>query len=201
MRKHRIFYLLLVVCIAGLTLAHAQKKPAQLERKAPGGASAEQNKAAARRVFEELFTQGRFGEANQVYAPNCKVQFGGRSESLSQAINEARGWKSAAPDLVMHVNQISANGDVVIVNWTAQGTHTGQGNGLKPTGKRVNMRGRSEFRFANGKIVEANNTEYRDELFRQLGVSKTTASMVDTSEKLWAAVSKLFPDPLYASLR
>jgi len=188
-----------------LVIAHAQKKPATSARTAPAqvkpNVSSEQNKAAARRALEELFTQGRFGEVNQIYAPNCRVQFGGRSESLSQAVAEARGWKSAAPDLVMTANQITANGDEVIVNWTARGTHTGQGHGLKPTGKHVNMRGRSVFRFANGKIVEASTDEYQTELFRQLGVSKTTASMVDNTEKLWAAISQMFPDPLYASLR
>src|SRR5215831_13291170 len=129
MHKHRILLLTIIVCGA-FALALAQKKPREQERKVPpqGNASAEQNKATARRVFDELFTQGRFGEANQVYAPNCKFQFGGRSEGLSQAVSEGRGWKSAAPDLVMTANQITANGDEVTVNWTARGTHTGQGH-------------------------------------------------------------------------
>jgi len=199
MRKHKILYLLLFVCIAGLALA--QKKPREVQRQAPQGASVEQNKATARRVFEELFTQGRYGEVNQIYAQNCRFQFGGRSEGLSQAVAEGRGWKSAAPDLVMTANQITANGDEVTVNWTAHGTHTGQGHGLKPTGKHVNMRGRTTFRFANGKIVEANSDDYQPELFRQLGVSKTTASMVDSTQRVWAALAQIFPDPLYASLR
>jgi len=202
MHKHRILLLTIIVCGA-FALALAQKKPREVERKVPpqGNASAEQNKATARRVFDELYTQGRFGEANQVYAPNCKVQFGNRSVSLDQGISEARGWKSAAPDLVMTANQITANGDVVTVNWTARGTHTGQGHGLKPTGKHILMHGRSVFRFANGKIVEATTDEYRDELFRQLGVPKTTASIVDATEKLVSAVRQLLPDPLYASLQ
>lgn len=199
MRKQRILCLLLVVSISGL--AFAQKKPRENERQKPQAASPEQNKATARRVFEEIYSQGRFGEVNQIYAPNCKVTFGGRSQSLQEAVSEARGWKSAAPNLVMSVQQVSANGDVVTVNWLARGTHTGQGNGLKPTGKSVNMRGQTQFRFANGKIVEANTTEYRQELFRQLGVSKTAASMIDTSEKVLASLKQLFPDPLYASLQ
>src|SRR5262245_53540252 len=162
MRKHKIFCLLLIVCIGGLTFA--QKKPREQERKAPGQvkASAELNKATVRRVFDELFTQGRFGEVDQIYAPNCKVHFGGRTEGLSQAVAEGKGWKSAAPDLVMTADQISVNGDTVTVSWSARGTHTGQGHGLKPTGKRINMRGRSTFRVVDGKIVEAWNEEYRD---------------------------------------
>jgi len=199
MRKERILCLLLVVGISGL--AFGQKKPREYERQKPQAASPEQNKATARRVFEEIYSQGRFGEVNQVYAASCKVTCGGRSQSLQEAVSEARGWKSAAPDLAMSVQQVSASGDVVTVNWVARGTHTGQGNGLKPTGKRINMRGQTQFRFANGKIVEANTTEYRQELFRQLGVSKTAASMIDTSEKLLASLKQLFPDPLYASLQ
>lgn len=199
MRKLKIFCLLLFVCIGAMALA--QKKPREAERKAPPqGNTAEQNKAAARRVLE-AYTQGSFEEANQLYAPNCRIRFGSQSQSLGQAVSEARGWKSAAPDLVMTPNQITVNGDVVTVNWTARGTHTGLGNGLKPTGKHVNMRGTTEFRFANGKIVEAITTDYRSELFRQLGVSKTAASMIDTGQRLWSTVAQLFPDPLYASLQ
>ena len=197
MRKYRI--LLLVVCFAGLTLAHAQKKGREKQQEREG--SAEQNKVAARRAFEEIYSQGRFGQVNQIYAPNCKVRFGNRSESLSQAVEEAKEWKNAAPDMRMTVEGISANGDIVTVNWVAQGTHTRPTRGLKPTGKSINMRGRSEFRFANGKIVEATTTEYREELFRQLGVPKNAASMMIMTEDLWASVSRLFPDPLYASLQ
>lgn len=197
MRKYRI--LLLVVCIAGLTLAHAQKKGREKQQEREG--SAEQNKVAARRALEEIYSQGRFGQVNQIYAPNCKVRFGNRSESLSEAVEEAKQWKNAAPDLRMTVEGISANGDVVTVNWVAQGTHTRPTRGLKPTGKSINMRGRSEFRFANGKIVEATTTEYRQELFRQLGVPKNAASVMIMTQDLWASVSRLFPDPLYASLQ
>ena len=197
MRKHRI--LLLIVCIAGLTLAHAQKKGREKPQEREG--SAEQNKVAARRALEEIYSQGRFGEVNQIYAPNCRVRFGNRSESLSQAVEEAKQWKNAAPDMRMTVEGVSANGDLVTVNWVAQGTHTRPTRGLKPTGKSINMRGRSEFRFANGKIVEATTTEYREELYRQLGVPKNAASLIIVTEDLWASVSHLFPDPLYASLR
>ena len=197
MRKHRI--LLLVVCIAGLTLAHAQKKGREKPQEREG--SAEQNKVAARRALEEIYSQGRFGQVEQIYAPNCKVRFGNRSESLSQAVEEAKQWKNAAPDMRMTVEGISANGDIVTVNWVAQGTHTRPTRGLKPTGKSINMRGRSEFRFANGKIVEATTNEYREELYRQLGVPKNAASLMITTEDLWASLSRMFPDPLYASLR
>lgn len=201
MLKSKALCLTIILC-AVTAVAPAQKKPATRQAvESRENKSPELNKAAARRALEEIYSQGRFGEVNQIYAPNCKVRFGNRSESLSEAVQEAKEWKNAAPDMRMTVESVSANGDVVTVNWVAQGTHTRPTRGLKPTGKSINVRGRSEFRFANGKIVEATTTEYREELYRQLGVSKRAASFIVTTQDLWASMSQLFPDPLYAFLR
>ena len=201
MLKSKAVCLTMILC-AAITVASAQKKPAtRPNQESKQNNSVEQNKASARRALEEIYSEGRFGQVNQIYAPNCKVRFGNRSESLSQAVEEAREWKNAAPDMRMTVEGISANGDVVTVNWIARGTHTRPTRGLKPTGKPVNVRGRSEFRFANGKIVEATTTEYREELFRQLGVPKNAATLVITTQDLWASLSRMFPDPLYGSLQ
>lgn len=178
-------------------MSGAQKKPAQSK----GAENSAQNQVKARKVFEEMTSQGRYGEANQVFDPNCKVHFGNRTLGFSQAANEGKGWKSAAPDLVMRAEQVSSNGDRVTINWSAQGTHTGQGIGQRPTRKRFSMRDKTVFQFKNGKIVEVWNSEYRTELYHQLGVSKTTVSMFDSTERIWAAVSQIFPDPLYASLQ
>lgn len=198
MRTCRMLFL--IILCGGLTLtSDAQKKPIQRPTVEQG--SARRNEVNARRIFEEMVSGGRYGEVDQVFDPSCTVHFGNRSVRLSQAVSEGKGWKSAAPDLVMRAEQVSSNGNTVTINWSAQGTHTGQGIGQRPTGKHISMRGRSTFQFKNGKIVEVQNTEYRNELFRQLGVSKTQASMFDTTERLWAAISQIFPDPLYASLR
>jgi predicted ester cyclase len=184
-----------VAVVAGLVLASAQKKPANREPEPNMRtvASPEQNKNVARRVFDDLFTQGRYGEVNQIYASNCTVHFGNRTERLAQAVEEGKGWRSAAPDLVMTADEITVNGDMVNVSWTARGTHTGSGNGLKPTGRKVFVRGTSRFRVENGKIVEAWNSEYRDELFRQIGVSKTRAFVYEKALELQASLSELFP--------
>src|SRR5262249_40489414 len=150
---------LLAMLLVVLALAAAQKKtvykPLPNTANAAKGSSPEQNKQVARRVFDDLLTAGRYGEVSQIYDSNAGIHFGGRTESLSQSVEEGKGWRSASPDLVMTANQITANGDTVTVNWTAHGTHTGQGHGLKPTGKHFMVHGQSTFRFANGKIVEA----------------------------------------------
>lgn len=199
MRVRRVAYLIVAIVAAGLALAWAQKKPSPRPRQPNVAASPEQNKVVARRVFDDLFTQGRYGEINQIYEGNCTVHFGNRTEGLGQAVAEGKGWRSAAPDLVMTADQVTAQGDMVTVNWTARGTHTGQGHGIKPTGKHFLIRGTSRFRLENGKIVEAWNSEYRDELFRQLGVPRSTALMYEEAQDLQAALDRWFVEPFSSS--
>jgi steroid delta-isomerase-like uncharacterized protein len=180
------------ILIAGLVFAVAQKKPGPREtRPNTAGGSVEQNKQLARRAFEAL-SSGRYSDANHLYSSDARIHFAGRSESLGQSIEEYRNWRTAAPDMNVNADQVTANGDEVRVNWTARGTHTGQTQGLKPTGKHVNIRGTTVFRFANGKIVEAQNSEYRDELYRQLGISRPAALIYEKAQDLQASLRDLF---------
>ena len=204
MLKDRVVFLTVILGLA-VSAACGQKKPAVAPRtpaqQTQPNVSPGQNKIVARRVFEELHNQGRYEAVDQVFDRNCKVHFGNRTLGLSQAVAEGKGWKSASPDLLMNVEQVTEAGDKVTVVWSARGTHTGQGLGVKPTRRQVSMRDKTVFLIKNGKIVEAWNSEYRQELFRQLGVSKTAASMLEGAEDVWASLSRIFPDPLYASLQ
>jgi predicted ester cyclase len=205
MRRYKTFALMAIIC-GGLTLICGEQKPTaqrQLPPQRPqvNPRTTEENKVPVRRLFEEMFSQGRYELTDQVFARGCPVHFGGRGVGLQEAVAEGKGWRSAAPDLVMTVEQISVNGDMVNVVWRANGTHTGQANGLKPTGKRISMQGRSQFKVENGKIVEAWNEEYRPELFRQLGVSRTQAFMFFTAERLLSALDPIIPERLYGSVQ
>ena len=52
------------------------------------------------------------------------------------------------------VDQQIAEGDLVATRWTGQGTHTGEFNGIAPTGKEVTVSGLTISRLEGGKIVE-----------------------------------------------
>ena len=115
----------------------------------------EKNKAIARRVFDEIFNQGKFEVADEIYAPDF------RNHGLHQTIDlkTDQEWvhseKKAFPDLRMSIQQMVAEGDRVAVLWTFQGTHTGWGyEGLPPTGTRVEVRGITIWRVVDGRIVE-----------------------------------------------
>jgi predicted ester cyclase len=147
-----------------------------------------QNQVPVRMLYEEMFSHGRYELTSQVFHSTCPVHFGTRRIRLDEAVAEGKGWRSAAPNLLMTVDEISENGDMVYVAWTARGTHTGHGHGLRPTGKMVLVKGKSRFRVVNSKIMEAWNEEYRPEVFRQLGVSRPGTFMLLFVLSLWSTI-------------
>src|ERR1700753_2886684 len=119
-----------------------------------GGTLQERNKAVARRVFDDIFNRGKLEVANEIYAADFVNHGLHSSAGLREDQDAVRGWRKAAPDLVMTVDQMIAEGDKVCVLWTGRGTNTGEGNGLPATGKHVEMRGITIWRLQDGKIRE-----------------------------------------------
>ena len=155
--------------------------------------SPEQHKAVTRRVFDDLFNRGRYEAISDIYTRDCVVHHNNKTTSLDAAVSEGKGWRSAAPDLQMTPDEMTVDGDIVTVSWTAKGTHTGKGNGLvRPTGKHILVHGRSRFRIVDGKIAEVWNDYDRNEIFRQLGVSPTMAFLYDKAEDVQLAFNRIF---------
>ena len=115
---------------------------------------AERNKAVARRVFTEIFNQGKFEVADEIYAKDFVNHGLTRDIGLKEDQAAAQGWRQAAPDLVMTIEKEVGEGDLVTVLWTGAGTNTGTGNGLPATGKRIRVRGITIWRIVEGKIRE-----------------------------------------------
>jgi steroid delta-isomerase-like uncharacterized protein len=137
-----------------LTLAatlFATDKPALL----PDATSQEaRNKAVAARVFDEIFNQGKFQVADEIYASDF-VNHGLHKNFDLQADQAAvHGEKKAFPDLKITVDRMVAEGDLVTVVWTFRGTNTAAGYGLPPTGARIELRGITVWRIVDGKIRE-----------------------------------------------
>jgi steroid delta-isomerase-like uncharacterized protein len=130
----------------------------------------DKNKVIARRVFEEILSQGKFQVADEIYAPDFVNHGVQTSVGLKEDQDAARGWRTAFPDLKMNVVLMVAEDDLVTVLWTASGTNTGQGNGLPATGKTAEGRGITVWRIVGGKIREE-WTEYDSlRLMKQLGL-------------------------------
>ena len=125
------------------------------------------NKAVARRVYEEGLSRGIF---NVPYTDDFVGHGGSRTFTHEEGTNEAKGWRSAFPDLAVNVDLMVAEGDLVAVRWTARGTNTGTGNGIPVTGRKVEVNGTAIFRFENGRIAEEWTSANSLSLMKQLGL-------------------------------
>jgi steroid delta-isomerase-like uncharacterized protein len=132
--------------------------------------SPEQRKTVARRVFEEIFNQGKFEVATEIYAQDFVNHGLMRDAGLKEDQEAARGWRTAVPDLRMKVDMILADGEFVVILWMAEGTNTGSGNGLPATGKKLRSRGVTIFRIAGGKIREEWSEFDEAHIMQQLGL-------------------------------
>ena len=136
-------------------------------------ASLELNKAITRRVYEEGLSQGRF----EVPYSEDFVGHGGRATfTHADGMAEARGWRSAFPDLNITVEKQVAEQDLVAVHWTARGTNTGTGNGIPATGRAVEITGTTLFRLDEGRIAEEWTCANSLGLMKQLGMLQTNAA-------------------------
>ncbi len=114
----------------------------------------EQNKALAKRAFEELLSKGRFELAEQLYAKDFVNHGIHRNATLEEDQAALKGWHQAFPDVVIVPEKLIAEGDLVTVYWIARGTNTGTGNGLPATGKKAELAGITIWRIVDNKIKE-----------------------------------------------
>ena len=140
----------------------------------------EQNKAIAKRAFEELLSRGQFELAEQLYAKDFANHGIHRDISLAADQAALKGWHQAFPDLSIAPEKLVADGDLVAVYWIARGTNTGAGNGLPATGKKVEQSGITIWRIVNGKIKEEWSAFDQLSLMQQLGLLEKPSGAGDT---------------------
>ena len=149
--------------------------------------SEQQNKALAKRAFEELLSGGRFELAEQLYAKDFVNHGIHRDISLAEDQAALKGWHEAFPDVVIVPEKLIAEGDLVTIYWIARGTNTGTGNGLPATGKKVEQAGITIWRIVNGKIKEEWSAFDQLSMMQQLGLlrskNKRRVSETDATDK------------------
>jgi predicted ester cyclase len=84
----------------------------------------------------------------------------------------ASGFFRAFPDLQTTLEDLIAEGDKVAVHRTWRGTHTGDFQGIHPTGKHVTFTSIEIYRFVNGRLAEEWVELDRLGLWQQLGAIK-----------------------------
>ena len=117
----------------------------------------EENKAIFRRYVEEVFNQGRLQVADEIFDRYVSHQPDGSTlergpEDVKRFVGE---FSSAFPGLRLSIDDQIAGGDKVVNRITFRGTHQREFRGMVPTGKEVELKAVTIFRFSpEGKVVE-----------------------------------------------
>ncbi len=137
--------------------------------------SAEQNKALARRFFDEVCNGRKLDVAAEILTAN-HVYHGPLSVGPNRVGPEAMAqevaiYQHAFADARWVVEEVFAAGDDrVVVRWRGQGTHTGELQGIPPTGRTVDVQSIWVCRVEGGKIAESWEVWDALRLLQQLGV-------------------------------
>jgi steroid delta-isomerase-like uncharacterized protein len=137
------------------------------QRVGPG--NAEQNKALVRRWIEEGFNEKRLSAVDEIFIDDLVVN-GQRVGRAGLRQNMSRRF-TAFPDLRVTITAVVAEADMVVIWYTASGTHRAEFEGIPPTGNAANWSGSDLLRIAAGKIVEGRFLDDSLGLMRQLGVT------------------------------
>jgi predicted ester cyclase len=134
--------------------------------------SIEENKANARRAAEEVMNKGNMSLADEMVAADYVGHQPGLPdfkgpEGFRQYFTMMR---TAFPDVHLTVEDIFAEGDKVVMRYTARGTHKGEFMSIAPTGKQVTMTGTVISHHVGGKQVEAWVSLDQLGMLQQLGV-------------------------------
>ncbi len=118
--------------------------------------STEQNKDIARRVVEDVINPGKLDTAAQYFTPDFldHATPPGLPPGLEGFKAFFTAFRAAFPDLHYHIEDVVAEGDMVVQRATAHGTMKGDFLGMPATGKNATWGEMHIVRVKNGKIVE-----------------------------------------------
>jgi steroid delta-isomerase-like uncharacterized protein len=129
-----------------------------------------QNELLARRFFDDVWSEGRYDVVDLLLGSDHRHHISGDTLVGRQAVKDLAGsLRGAFPDLRFAIEDTMADGDRVLVRWTARGTHTGTLGGVEGTGRQVEWTGMDLLRMADGRIVELWGNNDALGLWEQLG--------------------------------
>ena len=125
-------------------------------------------------IWDQIANKGRLELIDRYFSSdftfvNPTVSFKGLAEAKQYYGN----LLGAFSDIEFIVEDAFQEGEKLAKRWIFRGTHTGELNGIPPTGKRATLVGATLARMVDGKIVE--ERDFADDLgfLQQLGVIPT----------------------------
>jgi steroid delta-isomerase-like uncharacterized protein len=136
--------------------------------------STETNKAIVRRFIEQIMNKKRHDLIDEFFVETVELHGVGPSIIGRTALVEFYAMFAAAfPDWHTTIDDVVAEGDRVVVRYTANGTHKGDFQDIPATGKPYTQYAIVIYRLTNGKIVEGRVQTDMLSMMQQLGLMPT----------------------------
>jgi predicted ester cyclase len=138
----------------------------------------EQNKALVHRFYEEIVNTGNVDKIAEFISSVC-AEVSGKVRIVSGVDGMAKhvlGVRETYPDLHLTIERQIAEGDWVVTQIIARGTHLGSWIGMKPTGQVIEFTGVNVDKVVDGKIVEHGGAANMLEPFFGVGAIKVVTS-------------------------
>ena len=131
----------------------------------------EQNKAIAMRTIEALDRNS--GPVLDLYTADAQTYMQGDPPFDMEAYRRfSAEFFAAFPDLVHNVDDVTAEGDRVVLQITVTGTHKGAFLGIPATGTSIRYPSMVTYRIRDGKISETRAVFDQLALLRQIGAKR-----------------------------
>jgi steroid delta-isomerase-like uncharacterized protein len=140
--------------------------------------SPEAKKAVVYRLNTEIWNQKKVEAVDEIFASDVVIYRSGRP--VIQGVETLRQWvanyaRNTWGDSQATIDEIVAEGDLVVTRWTVRGIHAGEWRGIAPTGRPINITGMTIHRVVDGKIAEAWAEENWLGVMEQIGALPTPA--------------------------
>jgi steroid delta-isomerase-like uncharacterized protein len=136
------------------------------------------NKAAVRRMFDEVINKGDVDLVDELFAPEFMTEAPQGPLDREGFKHYVLAWRAGFPDVNCAVDDLVEEDDRVAWRVRATGTHTGDFMGIPPTGNRVDFDSLNIAWFEDGRAQRHIVVMDTLKLMTQLGVVPDQAARV-----------------------
>lgn len=134
------------------------------------------NKRLLARYVAEVWEEGNVDAIGDFLSPGFQRHISPLLPPLDREgqIERVGGFREAFPDVMLVVEEVTAEDDRVVFRSTMRGTHLGEFAGIQPTGQRVTVGLLDVIRIEDGQFAEQWGGPDVFDMLRQLGASYST---------------------------
>jgi len=128
------------------------------------------NKDTIRRMFDEVINHGKIEVVDELFAPDFVTRTPQGTYDREGFKQYVMAWRTGFPDIVCTVDDLIEEGDRIAWSVRAQGTHTGEFNGIPATGRTVDFESLNIGEFRDGVAVKHTVLMNESAMMTQLGL-------------------------------